>query len=90
MTPEEITAKIEESYDELWGKYDGGEAGAIGGDEAKALARDIKGKVTGAEEPPEINEEAFEEAFGDAQKNDDGNIEKDAFRALIISIYDKL
>ena len=87
LTPEEITAKIEESYDELWGKYEGD---AIGADEAKSLARDIKGKVTGVEEPPEINEEAFEEAFNEAQKNDEGNIEKDACRAMIISIYDKL
>ena len=90
MTPEEITAKIEESYDELWGKYDGGDAGSIGGDEAKSLARDIKAKVTGAEEPPEINEDAFEEAFSEAQKNDEGNIEKDAYRAFIIAIYDRL
>ena len=90
LTPEEIAAKIEESYDELWGKYDGGDAGAIGADEAKSLARDIKGKVTGAEEPPEINEDAFEEAFVDTQKNDEGNIEKDACKAFIISIYGKL
>ena len=90
MTPEEITAKIEESYEELWGKYGDNEAGAIGADEAKSLARDIKQKVTGAEEPPEINEEAFDEAFVDAQKNDEGNIEKDAMRAFIIANYDKL
>ena len=90
LTPEEIAAKIEESYDELWGKYDGGDAGAIGADDAKSLARDIKGKVTGAEEPPEINEDAFEEAFVDTQKNDEGNIEKDACKAFIISIYEKL
>ena len=90
LTPEEIAAKIEESYEELWGKHDGDAAGAIGADEAKSLAKDIKGKVIGAEEPPEINEEAFEEAFLDTQKNDEGNIEKDAFKAFIISFYDKL
>lgn len=56
----------------------------------KKLAGEIKAKMNGAEEAAEINEEAFDEAFGDVVKNEEGNAEKDACKAFFVANLAKL
>lgn len=50
----------------------------------------MKAKVNGAEEAAEINEEAFDEAFGEVEKNEEGNVAKDACKAFIVANLAKL
>lgn len=46
--------------------------------------------MAGAEEPVEINEEAFDEAFGDVEKNEEGNVDKEVCKAFISANINKL
>ena len=58
----------------------------MGIDDVKKLAGEVKAKINGVEESPaEINEEAFDEAFGEVEKNDEGNAEKEACKAFLVA-----
>ena len=90
VSPEELQAQIETAFDECWAGIDTEGAGNLGTDDVKKLAGEVKAKVNGAEEAAEINEEAFDEAFGDVEKNEDGNVEKDACKAFLVANLSKL
>ena len=58
----------------------------MGADDVKKLTGEVKAKISGSEEgPAEVNEEAFDEAFGEVEKNDDGNAEKEACKAFLVA-----
>ena len=82
LTPEEIKQKVDESFDEAYGKVDGDGAGAISADDAKKVFAELKAKVNGQEEPAEVNEEAVDEILEGAEKNEDDKIAKEAVQAL--------
>ena len=90
LTPEEIKQKVEEGFDEAYGKVDGDGAGAISADDAKKVFAELKAKVNGQEEPAEINEEAVDEILEGAEKNEDEKIAKEAIQALFINNFDKI
>ncbi len=89
LTPEEIKQKVEESFDELWGKA-GCEGDAASADDAKKVFAELKGRVNGAEEAAEVNEEAVDEILGGADKDDDDKIAKAAIQALFINNFEKI
>lgn len=89
VSPEEIQAQLEAAFEECWGGLDADGAGNLGTDDVKKLAAEVKAKMTGAEEA-EINEEAFDEAFGAVEKTEDGNTEKDKCKAFFIANFAKL
>lgn len=86
VSPEELQAQIEAAFEECWAGIDTEGAGNMGVDDVKKLAGEVKAKINGAEESPaEINEEAFDEAFSEVEKNDDGNAEKEACKAFLVA-----
>lgn len=67
----------------MWAKYDSKSGdedgpGTIELDDVKKLAADIKAKVDGKEDPVEINEDAVDEAFIAAKKEEDGSVTKNS------------
>jgi len=90
LSPEELQAQIDAAFDECWGGIDTEGAGNISADDVKKLAGEVKTKMAGAEEPVEINEEVFDEAFGDVEKNEEGNVGKEACKAFISANINKL
>mmetsp|Transcript_30633 Transcript_30633/g.37854 ORF Transcript_30633/g.37854 Transcript_30633/m.37854 type:complete len:475 (-) Transcript_30633:51-1475(-) len=83
LTPEEIKQKLEECFDDLWGKYDDDASGAIAVDDLKKLAAEVKGRINEAEAPIDVNEDAFEEAADALDKNDDDKVAKKAVKAML-------
>lgn len=90
LSPEELVAEIEKHFEECWSKQEADEDGKLGDDDIKKVAGDIKGKMDGKEEGVEINEEAFDSAYGAIEKSEEGKIGKDAAKAFICHIYEKL
>ena len=83
LTPEEITAKLNEVYDELWAKYDEANSGSIDPDDLKKLAADVKGRVNGNDVPIDVEEAGFAEAEATLAKNDDDKYEKKDVKTML-------
>jgi len=62
FTPEDISAKVTECFEDLWAKADGEGEGAISKDDLKAMAGELKARLHGKDEPMEINEAEFKTA----------------------------
>ena len=85
VSPEELQAQIEAAFEESWIGIDTESAGNLGPDDVKKIAAEVKAKVSGQEGEAEINEDAFESAFGDVEKNDEGNADKGACKNFIVT-----
>ena len=91
LTPEELKQKVEECYEEVWGKVvSDAEEGVASLDDAKKVFAELKARVNGAEEAAEINEEVADGALDGAEKNDDDKVGKEAVQTLFLSNFDKL
>ena len=90
LTAEEIYAKIDADFDEVWGKHDTDDAGFLGQDDIKKVAADIKAKVNGQEEAAEVNEEVVDSAFEKEEKNEDDKVAKDAVKNMMKAIFEQL
>ena len=83
LTPEEITAKLNEVFDELWAKYDEAGTGSIEADDLKKLAADVKGRVNGNDVPIDVEEAGFADAEASLAKNDDDKYEKKDVKTML-------
>ena len=80
FTPEEVAAKVNECFDELWAKFDAQNEG-LGKDEFKLFCSELKAKLHEKEEPMDVVEEEFNACAGDIEDK----ITKDDAQALMIA-----
>ena len=80
FTPEEVAAKVEECFNELWTKLDADNEG-LSKDDFKVFCSEIKAKLHGKEEPMDVVEEEFNSLVADVEDK----INKDDAKALMLA-----
>lgn len=83
FTPEDISAKVNECFDEIWTKLDVDAADALSKDDLKALIGEVKARLHGKEEPMDVNEDEFAACVKDI----DDTVKKEDAKMML---FDKL
>lgn len=84
LSPEELKEAVSKLVDELWADKDSGSL-----DDMKTLAAEVKAKMTGAESA-EIAEDALEDVFNVASRDDDGNVSREEAKSVLATAYKQL